>query len=135
MKDGEHEGVSGARIDEVNKNLDASSKSKPNLYLINAGTNDCQQNYKKMQGTIERMEELLMKAWKLSGRATIVLSTLTPSFNGADKNARVDQLNVEVCDDAVIGRRDKADLGVWGCRLEIVSRDLDLVDERGGSLA
>jgi hypothetical protein len=96
MKDGEHEGVPGARIDQVYDNMDASKTTKPNLYLINAGTNDCQQNYKKMQGTIDRLDDLLTKAWRLSGRATIILSTLTPSFNSADKNERVDNLNKDI---------------------------------------
>jgi len=96
MKDGEHEGVAGDRIDQVYNNLDASNTTKPNIYLINAGTNDCQQNYKNMQGTIDRMNDLLTKAWRLSERATIILSTLTPSFNGADKSERVKNLNVEI---------------------------------------
>jgi cytochrome c-type biogenesis protein CcmH/NrfF len=96
MKDGEHEGVPGARIDQVYDNMDASKATKPTLYLVNAGTNDCQQNYKKMQGTIDRLNDLLTKAWRLSGRATIILSTLTPSFNGADKNERVNNLNKDI---------------------------------------
>jgi hypothetical protein len=96
MKDGEHEGVPGARIDEIYDNMDASKTTKPNIYLINAGTNDCQQNYKKMQGTIDRLNDLLTKAWRLSNRATIILSTLTPSFNGADANERVNNLNKEI---------------------------------------
>jgi hypothetical protein len=41
MNDGQHEGHSGHRIDQIIENIDRSSGTKPNLYLINAGTNDC----------------------------------------------------------------------------------------------
>jgi hypothetical protein len=98
MQDGEHEGHSGARIDQVIQLMDASVGTKPNLYLINAGTNDCQQNWQQMKGTIGRMNVLLTKAWDKSQKATIILSTLTPSFNGDDKNQRVTNLNKEIRD-------------------------------------
>jgi hypothetical protein len=98
MKDGEHEGHPGARIDQVIQLMDASVGTKPNVYLINAGTNDCQQNYNNMKGTIGRMNDLLTKAWDKSQKATIILSTLTPSFNGEDRNQRVTNLNKEIRD-------------------------------------
>jgi hypothetical protein len=98
MPDGQHEGVPGARIDEIYSYMDKSLDSKPNVYLINAGTNDCQQNYLKMNGTIGRLEDLLTKARAVSAKATIVLSTLTPSFNGGGANQRVNLLNNEIRD-------------------------------------
>ncbi|KAF2824052.1 SGNH hydrolase [Ophiobolus disseminans] len=98
MQDGEHEGVAGARIDQVYHNMDASSTTKPNIYLINAGTNDCQQNYKKMEGTIDRLNDLLTKAWDKSKKSTIILSTLTPSYNGEGPNKRVNDLNKKIRD-------------------------------------
>jgi hypothetical protein len=61
MRDGNHEGHPGHRIDEIIKDIDLSSNTKPNLYLINAGTNDCQQNYLGMQGTIDRFRDLIDK--------------------------------------------------------------------------
>jgi hypothetical protein len=61
MRDGNHEGHPGHRIDEIINDIDASSDTKPNLYLINAGTNDCQQNYRNMEGTIERLRDLILK--------------------------------------------------------------------------
>jgi hypothetical protein len=61
MRDGNHEGHPGHRIDEIIKDMDASINTKPNLYLINAGTNDCQQNYRKMVGTIDRLRDLIVK--------------------------------------------------------------------------
>lgn len=61
MRDGNHEGHPGDRIDQIINNIDLSSDTKPNLYLINAGTNDCQQNYLEMKGTIDRLRDLIEK--------------------------------------------------------------------------
>lgn len=100
MKDGEHEGVAGARIDEVYNNMDASSKTKPNVYLINAGTNDCQQHH-DMKGAIGRLEKLLEKAWDKSNKATIALSTLVMSDNekkSPGANKCVTDFNVQIRD-------------------------------------
>ncbi|KAF2471688.1 SGNH hydrolase [Lindgomyces ingoldianus] len=99
MRDGDHEGHPGHRIDQIVNDIDLSNDTKPNLYLINAGTNDCQQNYLEMRGTINRLRGLVEKAWDMSTRATIILSTLLPSDNedqvpGA--NERVSQLNIEI---------------------------------------
>lgn len=96
MQDGEHEGHPGHRIDEIINDIDLSNTSKPNLYLINAGTNDCQQNYLEMKGTTDRLRDLLNKAWDVSPKATIILSTLLPSDNEDDApgaNQRVEELN------------------------------------------
>lgn len=99
MQDGNHEGHAGHRIDQVIVNLDLAKDTKPNLYLINAGTNDCQQNYRHMKGTIDRMEDLTTKAWKLSPKSTIILSTVLPSDNISNPpgaNDRVTKLNVQI---------------------------------------
>ena len=99
MQDGDHEGHWGDRIDQVYNNIDLSDTTKPNLYLINVGTNDCQQNYLEMNGTIDRLNDLLTKAWEKSSRATILLSTLLPSNNEDEhpgSNDRVNQLNLEI---------------------------------------
>lgn len=99
MQDGNHEGHNGHRINQIYKNIDLSSNTKPNLYLINAGTNDCQQNYLEMKGAIDRLRDLLNKAWDKSNQATIILSTLLPSNNenvSPGANERVDKLNTEI---------------------------------------
>jgi len=94
-KDGHHEGHPGARIEQVTGFLDLSKNAKPNVYLINVGTNDCLQNFEKMRVQKTNMMELLEKAWKYSPKATILLSTLLPSTKpGA--NARVTELNVKL---------------------------------------
>ena len=95
MRNGNHEAVSGARIDEIYNNLDRSSTTKPNLILINAGTNDCQQNF-QMDGAVNRLSDLLKKAWDQSSQATIILSTLVMSTNEANNpgiQARITKYN------------------------------------------
>jgi hypothetical protein len=99
MHDGEHEGHSGHRIDQILNDLDLSKASKPNIYLINAGTNDCQQNYLNMEGTIDRLTDILNKAWEASPKAAIILSTVLTSDNEKQSpgaNGRVNQLNPQI---------------------------------------
>jgi hypothetical protein len=98
-KDGHHEGHPGARIGQVTGFLDSSKNAKPNVYLINAGTNDCQQNFKNMGVQETNMMELLDTAWKLSPKATILLSTVLASDNekaNPGSNGRVTDLNVKL---------------------------------------
>jgi hypothetical protein len=100
MQNGEHEGVAGARIDQIYNNMDASNTTKPNIYLINAGTNDCQQN-REMDSAIGRLTALLAKAWDKSNRATIILSTLLMSDNeqkNPGANERVEKFNIQIRD-------------------------------------
>lgn len=80
MRDGEHEGVSGHRIDQVSENLERTIGMKPNLVLINVGTNDCQQSY-QLDTAMDRLSALVEKAWKQSPQATIILSTLLLATN------------------------------------------------------
>ncbi|ORY17569.1 hypothetical protein BCR34DRAFT_596756 [Clohesyomyces aquaticus] len=99
MRDGNHEGHSGHRIDQGYFAIDLSSATKPNIYLINAGTNDCQQNHLQMQGTAGHLNDVLKKCWEKSNRATIILPTLLPSDNEQQSpgaNGRVMRLNTEI---------------------------------------
>ncbi|CAG7924390.1 unnamed protein product [Penicillium olsonii] len=78
MHDNDHEGHVGYRIDQVAKIAKKSLKQKPNLILINAGTNDGLQNYKV--GTAgERMDSLLTELYDAVPGTTIILSTLIPN--------------------------------------------------------
>jgi hypothetical protein len=99
MLDKQHEGYPSRRIDEIYQKLTLAPNPRPNLYLINAGTNDCLQNYLGMNGTIGRLENLLLLAWERSERATIILSTVLPSdtekeYPGA--NARATALDKDI---------------------------------------
>ncbi|KAF6835673.1 gdsl-like lipase acylhydrolase [Colletotrichum plurivorum] len=81
MEDNENEGWSGFRIDEVlGKAKISIPETLPNLVLINAGTNDCGQNFDTANASA-RMLEMLEYIWETSRRASIVLSTLLPNGN------------------------------------------------------
>ncbi|KAF9873790.1 gdsl-like lipase acylhydrolase [Colletotrichum karsti] len=81
MEDNDNEGWSGFRIEEVLAKAKISiPQYLPNLVLINAGTNDCAQNYDTANAGARTLE-LLEYIWKTSTRASIVLSTLLPNGN------------------------------------------------------
>ncbi|KZL70997.1 GDSL-like lipase/acylhydrolase, partial [Colletotrichum tofieldiae] len=83
MEDNENEGWSGFRIEEVLEKAKGSVPTTlPNLVLINAGTNDCAQNYDPDNANV-RMLEMLEYIWNTSKRASIVLSTLLPNGNNS----------------------------------------------------
>ncbi|CAP71774.1 uncharacterized protein PODANS_6_7250 [Podospora anserina S mat+] len=78
MRDNDVEGWPGARIDEVHSRAVAAvsvPKYKPNVFLVNAGTNDALQN-KDVRTAALRMEAMLKDCWTLSPRAVVILSTL-----------------------------------------------------------
>jgi lysophospholipase L1-like esterase len=81
MKDNDLEGWPGYRIDQVHVKGNASlGKWKPNVVLINVGTNDAVQNANiTMAG--QRMELLLNDLYALSPRAVVLLSTLLVNKN------------------------------------------------------
>ncbi|KAK1752312.1 family 3 putative carbohydrate esterase [Echria macrotheca] len=81
MKDNDVEGWPGFRIDQVQaKARDSVPKFKPNVFLINVGTNDALQN-RNVSTAGERMEALIGDLYSMSPRATIVLSTLIVNKN------------------------------------------------------
>lgn len=83
MKDNENEGWPGLRIGEVHAKATSSVGTwKPNLVLINLGTNDASQDF-QVSTAGERMKDLLEFIYEESPRATIILSTLLP--NGVQK--------------------------------------------------
>ncbi|OLN87895.1 hypothetical protein CCHL11_00163 [Colletotrichum chlorophyti] len=79
MADPDNEGWPGYRISQV---LDKAKISVPvtlpNLVLINAGTNDCAQDFDP-DNAGARTLEMLEYIWDTSTRASIVLSTLLPN--------------------------------------------------------
>ncbi|KAM7195757.1 family 3 putative carbohydrate esterase [Naviculisporaceae sp. PSN 640] len=92
MRDNENEGWPGLRIEQVKEKAALSVvKWKPNLVLINAGTNDGTQDF-QVSTAGNRMKELLDLIWRDSPVATVVLSTLLP--NQVPKTqANVDKIN------------------------------------------
>jgi lysophospholipase L1-like esterase len=94
MKDNDVEGWPGFRIEQIQPKAEAAVPSRlPNLFIVNAGTNDCAQNF-KLDGAGQRMGDLLEYLWKASPGSTIILSTLI--LNGNSKiEARVEQVNTQ----------------------------------------
>ncbi|CAG8927135.1 unnamed protein product [Penicillium salamii] len=78
MRDNDHEGHVGFRIDQVAKVAKKTLPQKPNLILINAGTNDGLQDY-KVDTAGERMDSLLTELYDAIPGTTIILSTLIPN--------------------------------------------------------
>lgn len=97
MEDNDHEGWSGYRISQV---LDKAKKSvpsmMPNLFTINAGTNDCVQNT-DIDNAGKRMDTMLEYLWITSPNSTIILSTLLINLN-ENIEGRVQRVNKQIRD-------------------------------------
>ena len=92
MKDNENEGWPGFVIDEVHDKSNQNVPiTKPNLVLINAGTNDALQN-RDVANAGARMTSMINDIFKQSPQATVVLSSLIPNRN-PDAQARAVQIN------------------------------------------
>ena len=94
MLDSEVEGWPGFRIDQVhNKAREAVPQYKPNVILINVGTNDAVQN-RNVSTAGERMEAMIDDLYRMSPRATILLSTLLLNRNPRTERA-VQNINAQ----------------------------------------
>ncbi|KAI0402255.1 carbohydrate esterase family 3 protein [Xylaria palmicola] len=92
MEDNDVEGWPGYIIDQVHTKANAAlPKYKPNLVLINAGTNDCSGDV-DISNAGKRMSSLLDDVYKGSSRATIILSTLLVRSD-ASKQTCVENVN------------------------------------------
>jgi len=82
MKDNENEGYPGLRIGQVkDQALPALKEMKPNVVLINLGTNDAGQDF-FVDSAKDRMGELIGLIFNRTDKtATVVLSTLLPNKN------------------------------------------------------
>lgn len=81
----DHEGWRGFRIDEIEKKAKNSVKAlSPNVFMVNAGSNDCLQSFNISHASI-RMDDLLEYLWLASPHSTVLLSTLLPiAIEGAN---------------------------------------------------
>ncbi|KAI1112294.1 carbohydrate esterase family 3 protein [Nemania sp. NC0429] len=76
MEDNDNEGWPGDIISEVHdKAISATPKYKPNIVLINVGTNDCSGNV-SISTAGKRISSLIDDVYKGSSRTTVILSTL-----------------------------------------------------------
>ncbi|KAI0386789.1 carbohydrate esterase family 3 protein [Hypomontagnella monticulosa] len=92
MVDDETEGWKGYTVDQVHAKADkAVPVFKPNVILVNAGTNDCIQSV-DMARAGDRLENLLDDLYKESPRATVILSTLIVNAD-PETQRRVEDFN------------------------------------------
>ena len=86
FKDNEHEGHPGAVISEVRQSATCAMPFKPNLVLINLGTNDAGGADSRggrpfLDGAYDRMKDLVEYIFKESEGVVVILSTLLPNGN------------------------------------------------------
>ncbi|CAI6039140.1 unnamed protein product [Clonostachys chloroleuca] len=97
MGNNENEGWRGYRLDQIDKKVRSSvEKLAPNVFAINAGSNDCIQDF-KLDEFGERMSDIVHFLWQTDPSSTVVLSTLL--VNADDKvNLRVLRVNKQIRD-------------------------------------
>ena len=76
MRSSAHEGWRGYRIDQIfNKTRKSITASKPDVFTINAGSNDCLQDF-DLNHAGQRMSEMVRYIWSEAPKSTVLLSTL-----------------------------------------------------------
>jgi lysophospholipase L1-like esterase len=94
MVDNDVEGWSGFVVDQIAaKAVKSLPRFKPNVVLVNAGTNDAAQS-RNVSFVGSRMESMLADIWDLSPRAAVVLSTLLVNKNTTTE-ANVKSINLQ----------------------------------------
>lgn len=79
MNNKDHEGWPGLRIDEIDLKARISvSRVMPNVFAVNAGSNDCLQSF-RLEEAGSRLSVLLEYLWETCPGSTILLSTLIVS--------------------------------------------------------
>ncbi len=97
MEQNAHDGWRGFRIDQLeNKARMSVPRCRPDLVTLNAGSNDCRQDY-GIAAAGERMERLLKCVWDAAPDATVLLSTLIVNADAAVE-ARVRRVNEQLAD-------------------------------------
>jgi lysophospholipase L1-like esterase len=92
MADRDNEGHPGLRIDQIAANADAwLAAARPDVVLLNVGTNDTLQNY-DLPNAPARLDDLLDQIVAARPTAAVVFSTLVPSGN-ATNDSRVRTFN------------------------------------------
>ncbi|KAF4419074.1 acetylxylan esterase [Fusarium acutatum] len=97
MHNNENEGWRGYRLDQIESRVRRSVATvKPNLFTVNAGSNDCIQSH-ELGAFRERMDSLLEHLWKTSPLSTVILSTLVVNAD-EQVNSRVLDINSHLRD-------------------------------------
>ncbi|RBR06803.1 uncharacterized protein FIESC28_10919 [Fusarium coffeatum] len=97
MCNNENEGWREHRLEQIkNKAKRSIATVKPKLFTINAGSNDCIQNF-QLDLFAERMENMLKYLWQTSPLSTISFSTLLVNAD-EQVNSRVLRVNIGLRD-------------------------------------
>jgi lysophospholipase L1-like esterase len=96
MPNGANEGWPGRRIDQIHtRAIKATARFIPNVFTVNAGSNDCLQNY-EIDSAGARIDAMLEDLWKTGlPDATVVLSTLVVAAD-TSVNERVLRVNEQI---------------------------------------
>ncbi|KAJ0414657.1 SGNH hydrolase-type esterase domain-containing protein [Aspergillus carlsbadensis] len=96
MVNNSNEGWPGRRIDQIHfKAIKATARFLPNIFTINAGSNDCLQDF-DIGSAGARIDAMLEDLWKAgSPDATVVLSTLVVAAD-TSVNDRVLRVNEQI---------------------------------------
>ncbi|KAJ5586528.1 CAZyme family CE3 [Penicillium hetheringtonii] len=123
MRDNYNEGHIGFRVDQLESKVEKAISEKPNLILINAGTNDALQDY-HVYSTGIRMNRLIERLFDNIQGTTIILSTLLPNGKAPEK---VESIN-EQYRSLVAYRRDRKERIVLADMSKFITVD-ELVDK------
>ncbi|KAJ4214596.1 hypothetical protein NW759_010151 [Fusarium solani] len=92
MTNGDNEGWRGYRIDQIDSKVrKCVSTLAPQVFTVNAGSNDCVQDF-RMEALGLRMENMLEFLWQANPASVIILSTLLVNRD-KDINSRVMDAN------------------------------------------
>lgn len=99
----EHEGWRGFRIDQIESRAKSSAERlRPHVFTVNAGSNDCLQDY-QLTDVTKRLGHLLETLWHASPGSTVILSSLLVNRDETAES-RVRAFNKQA--EAVAGLKD-----------------------------
>ncbi|KAL6233333.1 SGNH hydrolase-type esterase domain-containing protein [Aspergillus navahoensis] len=96
MVNNHNEGWRGCRIDQIHEKAKAAARLLPNLFTVNAGSNDCLQGF-QIPSAGARLDALIEELWTLAPGATVILSTLLVTSN-KQANATIFRVNEQIRD-------------------------------------
>lgn len=127
MANNDNEGWRGYRLDQIQAKVEkCATVLSPEVFLINAGSNDCIQDL-RLKDFGRRMDELLEYLWKTCPSSTIILSTLLVNAD-KDVNSRVSHVNEQIRDLVKLNIADGKKIVVADMQGTEGPRLIDLVD-------
>lgn len=103
FSDNGHEGWRGFRIDQIESRVRSSAERlQPHIFTVNAGSNDCLQDY-ELADVTQRLGNLLETLWQASPDPTVILSSLLVNRDGVAES-RIRAFNKQA--EAMAGLKD-----------------------------